>query len=337
MKKKINKKRLLELINNFKSSTILTIGDIIADEYIYGSTSRVSREAPVLILKIDSEHIFLGGGGNALNNLGSLGCNVIPISVIGNDHFGKVILENIRKLGIPTDGIFVEKDRITTRKTRILAGSYHTTRQQVIRIDREPGNMIKNTTEQKIEKFLEANLKKARALMVSDYGLGLVTPRLIEKINKIASVNNGVIITVDSRFKLAQFKNVFAVTPNEPEASLCSGIDIRDEDEKSLTEAGKKIMKMINPSAVLITRGRKGMTLFKNSGKIVSIPIFGSDEIADVTGAGDTVISTFTLALVSGGTLEEAMNLANYAGAIVVMKRGTATVTKKELKEILNA
>ena len=337
MKNKINKKRLLQLLNNFKSSTILTIGDIIADEYIYGSTIRVSREAPVLILKFDNEYIFPGGGGNALNNLRSLGCNVIPISVTGNDHFGKVIVENIKKLGIATNGIFVENDRITTRKTRILAGSYHTTRQQVIRIDREPENMIKRSTEQKIEKFLDANLKKASALMVSDYGLGLVTPRLIEKINEIASANNRVIITVDSRFNLAKFKNVFAVTPNEPEASLCSGVDIRDEDEKSLTEAGKKIMKMINPSAVLITRGRKGMTLFKNSGEIVSIPIFGSDEIADVTGAGDTVISTFTLALVSGGTLEEAMNLANYAGAIVVMKRGTATVTKKELEEILNA
>jgi len=333
----IDKKRLLKLINNFNSSTILTIGDIIADEYIYGSTSRVSREAPVLILRFDSEHVLLGGGGNALNNLKSLGCNVIPTGVIGNDYFGKKILSNFVKLGIPTEGIFIEKNRVTTRKTRILAGSYHTTKQQVIRIDREPDNMIKKSTEKKIINFLESNLKKINALMISDYGLGVLTPKLIAKINQIAKTNHDIIVTVDSRFNLAKFKNVFAVTPNEPEASLCSGITIRDEDDDSLNKAGKKIMEMINPSAVLITRGRKGMRLFKRDGEIISIPIFGSDEIADVTGAGDTVISTFTLALVSGGTLEEAMHLANYAGGIVVMKRGTATVTREELKDSVNA
>ena len=335
----INKKHLIKLIDNFKSPTILTIGDIIADEYVYGSTSRVSREAPVLILKFDSEHVSLGGGGNALNNLKSLGCRVIPIGVLGDDYFGSIVLSEIKKSGIPTDGILIEKRRVTTRKTRILAGGYHTTRQQVIRIDRDSGCLIDVSTEKRILRFLDSNLKKADALMVSDYGLGLLTPRIIEKINKIASNENHLIVTVDSRFNLAQFKNVFAVTPNEPEASQCTGIPIEDgkNDNGMLNKVGKRLMEMINPSAVLITRGRKGMRLFKKSGEIISIPIVGSDEISDVTGAGDTVISVFTLALVAGGTLEESMNLANYAGGLVVMKRGTATVNSEELKEALNA
>lgn len=333
----VNKNKLIKYLDKFKSATILTIGDIIADEYVYGSTSRVSREAPVLILRFDSEHIVLGGGGNALNNLKSLGCRVIPVGVVGSDYFGKMILSNIKNFGITTEGIFAEKNRVTTRKTRILAGGYHTTKQQVIRIDREPDSIIKNSTEEKIINFLDSKIKKIDALMVSDYGLGLLSPAVINKINDMAKNNLDIIITVDSRFNLSQFKNVFAVTPNEPEASECTGIPIGDDDNGSLNEAGKKLMEMINPAAVLITRGRKGMRLFEKNRRITSIPIFGSDEIADVTGAGDTVISTFTLSLVAGATLEEAMNIANYAAGIVVMKRGTATVTQKELKDVLNA
>ena len=333
----VNRNKLIKFLDKFKSATILTIGDIIADEYIYGSTSRVSREAPVLILSFDSEHIFLGGGGNALNNLKSLGCKVIPVGVVGSDYFGKIILSNIKKMGIPAEGIFSEKNRVTTRKTRILAGGYHTTKQQVIRIDREPDSMIKNSTEEKIINFLDSKIKKVDAVMVSDYGLGLLSPAVIDKINNMAKNHTDTIITVDSRFNLSQFRNVSAVTPNEPEASECAGIAIEDEDNGTLNEAGKKLMEMIDPAAVLITRGRKGMRLFEKNGRITSMPIFGSDEIADVTGAGDTVISVFTLSLVAGATLEEAMNLANYAAGIVVMKRGTATVTQKELKDVLNA
>ncbi|OGL51715.1 MAG: hypothetical protein A3C43_11335 [Candidatus Schekmanbacteria bacterium RIFCSPHIGHO2_02_FULL_38_11] len=333
----VNRNKLIKFLDKFKSATILTIGDIIADEYIYGSTSRVSREAPVLILSFDSEHIFLGGGGNALNNLKSLGCKVIPVGVVGSDYFGKIILSNIKKMGIPAEGIFSEKNRVTTRKTRILAGGYHTTKQQVIRIDREPDSMIKNSTEEKIINFLDSKIKKVDAVMVSDYGLGLLSPAVIDKINNMAKNHTDTIITVDSRFNLSQFRNVSAVTPNEPEASECAGIAIGDEDNGTLNEAGKKLMEMIDPAAVLITRGRKGMRLFEKNGRITSMPIFGSDEIADVTGAGDTVISVFTLSLVAGATLEEAMNLANYAAGIVVMKRGTATVTQKELKDVLNA
>ncbi|OGL41290.1 MAG: hypothetical protein A2043_04915 [Candidatus Schekmanbacteria bacterium GWA2_38_9] len=333
----VNRNKLIKFLDKFKSATILTIGDIIADEYIYGSTSRVSREAPVLILSFDSEHIFLGGGGNALNNLKSLGCKVIPVGVVGSDYFGKIILSNIKKMGIPAEGIFSEKNRVTTRKTRILAGGYHTTKQQVIRIDREPDSMIKNSTEEKIINFLDSKIKKVDAVMVSDYGLGLSSPAVIDKINNMAKNHTDTIITVDSRFNLSQFRNVSAVTPNEPEASECAGIAIGDEDNGTLNEAGKKLMEMIDPAAVLITRGRKGMRLFEKNGRITSMPIFGSDEIADVTGAGDTVISVFTLSLVAGATLEEAMNLANYAAGIVVMKRGTATVTQKELKDVLNA
>ena len=291
----VNRNKLIKFLDKFKSATILTIGDIIADEYIYGSTSRVSREAPVLILSFDSEHIFLGGGGNALNNLKSLGCKVIPVGVVGSDYFGKIILSNIKKMGIPAEGIFSEKNRVTTRKTRILAGGYHTTKQQVIRIDREPDSMIKNSTEEKIINFLDSKIKKVDAVMVSDYGLGLLSPAVIDKINSMAKNHPDTIITVDSRFNLSQFRNVSAVTPNEPEASECAGIAIEDEDNGTLNEAGKKLMEMIDPAAVLITRGRKGMRLFKKNGRITSIPIFGSDEIADVTGAGDTVISVFTL------------------------------------------
>ncbi|RMF98308.1 MAG: hypothetical protein D6734_00585 [Candidatus Schekmanbacteria bacterium] len=325
----IKKDSLKKILNRFSKKRIGAVGDFIADEYIYGATDRVSREAPVLILKYDHGDIFPGGCGNACNNLNALGCEVIPFGVIGDDDTGKILLKQFRSKGINTSNLLKDKKRTTARKTRILAGGHHTAKQQVIRIDRESRYFISDSIEAKLIGRIKKELPNLDALIISDYNLGVISERLIEYINSLAEKKE-TIITVDSRFRFNRFKNITALTPNEVEASRTTGIAIGDDDE-SLIKCGNALFDITNPDALLITRGRRGMSLFEKNGTITSIDVYGKDEISDVTGAGDTVISAFTLALASGATFREAMMISNYAGGIVVMKSGTATVTKAEL------
>lgn len=322
----------LASIEKFASRTIVVIGDLITDEYLFGKPVRISREAPVLILSFSEREVLLGGAANAANNVHALGARVLPIGVIGRDAAGEELTALFRGAGISTDGIVTENGRTTPVKTRIMAGGYQATRQQVVRLDREPAGEPQPVTEDALLARLAALTARVDAIVISDYGYGTVTPRIFEEIKAIAR-RTGAIVSVDSRYQLPRFTGVTAATPNEAELEQLTGVVV--DDERAVEKAGRHLLERLDARIVLVTRGSRGMALFERDGASSFIPIHGTDEIADVTGAGDTVISTFSLVLASGGTPLEAASLANVAGGVVVMKRGTATVSPTELRQAL--
>jgi rfaE bifunctional protein kinase chain/domain len=316
-----------EILGRLSGKRIVVIGDLMADRYILGMTSRVSREAPVLILKYDSEIVVPGGAGNAVTNLKAMGGYPVPLGVVGDDEMGLRLIEILNRSGVETNNIIVEPGAITTTKTRILAGGQNTTKQQVIRIDRDPERKPLSESHDRIFEALRRGRGEWDALIVSDYSLGVVNDAICEEIVQMAREDAG-IITVDSRRSILKFHHVTAVTPNEEEVEAALGICL---DDGTLENAGRSILQTIQPQGVLITRGRKGMALFQPKRPTLYISIHGTDQIADVTGAGDTVIAAFTLGLAAGADMVDASRLANIAGGLVVMKRGTATVSIDEL------
>lgn len=326
----VKRERLLELIRNFKGKNVVVWGDFILDEYIFGKTSRVSREAPVLIIKYEGNEYNLGGGANSIKNIKALGGEPIPVGIVGDDEAGKKLLYLMEKLGITTRFITITNKYRTPLKTRILAGGEHTRKQQVLRLDREERIKFDSDLRNALYKSLKDALAYADALLISDYDNWTVEIGIFEKI--IEEIRNSMPVTLDSRHRLLKFKNVSIATPNEPEVEEALHIKIGEEEEV-LFEAGKRILSELDSMALLITRGYKGMCLFERDKEPFLIPIYGSDEIVDVTGAGDTVISTVTLSLSSGGSFIESAILSNLAGGIVVMKRGAATVSPEELEE----
>ncbi len=326
--------RLGKIIEAFPKVTITVLGDLVADEFVYGEISRVSREAPVLILKHRERTIVPGGGANAVNNLADLGVNVLPVGAIGDDEPGRLLLKAFRHKRIPVSGVLKDKSYTTVTKTRILAGMTHNTRQQVVRVDREPEQAP--TRHLTRELFLAAReyLRASDALLVSDYGYGSASPALVNALNERGR-RRAVPLILDSRYRLLEYSGATAATPNEPEVEAALGMRIGQDWEKVIA-AGKQVMERMKLHSLLITRGRDGMVAFDHKHAPVDIPIFGSDQVADVTGAGDTVIAAFSAALGAGASTEEAAQLANYAGGIVVMKRGTATVSAKELLQALD-
>jgi len=325
--------RLKKIIEAFPKLTITVLGDLVADEFVFGEISRVSREATVLILKHRERTVVPGGGANAVNNLADLGVNVLPVGAIGDDEPGRLLVKCFRHKRIPTTGVLKDKSYTTVTKTRILAGMTHTSRQQVVRVDREPD--AAPSTHLTRELFLAAReyIRVSDALLVSDYGYGSATPALVNALSEKGR-RRAVPIVLDSRYRLLKYSGVTAATPNEPEVEDALQTRI-GQDWKKLVAAGEQLMDRMKLQALVITRGRDGMAAFDHRHKPVDIPIFGSDEVADVTGAGDTVIAAFTAALAAGASTEEAAQLANYAGGIVVMKRGIATVSRQELLHAL--
>lgn len=323
---------LRSVIDRFSRRTVIVIGDLITDEYLFGKPARISREAPVLILRFTEREVRLGGGANAAHNAHALGARVFPVGAIGRDGAGEELVTLFRAAGIPTDGVITEADRITPVKTRIMAGGYQATRQQIVRLDREPTGDLQPITEDAILARLSALGAHADALIVSDYGYGTVTPRVFERVKTIARRANA-IVCVDSRYQLPRFAGVTAATPNEAELERLTGMPV--DDERAVEKAGRQLLERLDTRMLLVTRGSEGMALLERDGATTFIPIHGTDEIADVTGAGDTVISAFTLALACGASPIGAATLANVAGGIVVMKRGTATVATAELKHAL--
>ena len=309
----------------------MVIGDIVADEYILGMTSRVSREAPVLILKYDSQTVLPGCGGNAINNIHSLGGTVFPVGIVGDDDMGKKLIALLKEKGINTEGIVSDEGRLTPTKTRILAGGSNTTKQQVIRIDRENSNIVNKRIEEKLLKIFNGMSEMMDAILVSDYGLGTISKNILNSINRLAKSDKKV-ITVDSRFDILKYRHITAATPNTEEVEFALNTILNGN---TINKHGRKILGQIKSDGLLITRGKEGMTLFEKDGGITDIDIYGTDEVADVTGAGDTVISAFTLALAAKASMREAARLANYAGGIVVMKSGTATVTTEEIENAI--
>jgi rfaE bifunctional protein kinase chain/domain len=320
--------RLKKIVESFPKVTITVVGDLVADEFVFGEISRVSREAPVLILKHRERSVVPGGGANAIYNLAELEVNVLPVGVIGDDEPGRLLLKQFRHKRIPVSGVLKDKQYTTVTKTRILAGMTHTARQQVVRLDREPESEPNSHLKRELVLAAREYVRASDALLVSDYGYGSASPAILNEIRGKGTAA-GVPVVLDSRFRMLEFSGVTAATPNEPE--LEEALGIRVQDWKRLCSAAEQIMSRMKLQSLLVTRGRDGMVAFTRRHKPVDIPIFGSDQVADVTGAGDTVIATFTAALATGASSEEAAHLANYAGGVVVMKRGTATVSRQEL------
>jgi rfaE bifunctional protein kinase chain/domain len=329
MKQSTQADRLAKLVEQFRKVTVTVVADLVADEFIFGEISRVSREAPVLILKHRERKVVPGGGANAVYNLADLGVEVLPVGVVGDDEPGRLLLQRLRQKKIPTSGIARVKSYTTVTKTRILAGMTHSQRQQVVRVDREPERELDFVVLRQIVSAARKYARMSDAVLISDYGYGAVTPDIWDSIRAGNRVN-GMPVSLDSRYRMLSYRGVTAATPNEPEVEEALRTKI-GTDTARLRAAGRTILDRMKLQSLVITRGRDGMVAFERRRPPVEIPIFGSDEVADVTGAGDTVIATFTAALAAGAETEEAARLANYAGGIVVMKRGTATVTADEL------
>ena len=329
--------RLLSIVDEFAGVRVAILGDLLVDEFIYGRISRVSREAPVLILEYDSTDIVPGGAGNAANNVAALGGNAIAIGVAGEDEAGRRLLDAMRER-IDIRSIVTHRSLTTPTKTRILAGGVHSAKQQVIRVDRTARAALPEQVRTAVARRLSAALGRSDALIVSDYGSGLVTPALVRGAQRTLKGpgSHRPPVLVDSRYSLLKYRGMTMCTPNESEVEALLGVRI-GENSRVLERAGRTLLARTGAAGVLITRGSRGMALFEPDRATVHIPIYGSDEIADVTGAGDTVIATMTLALAADGTAEEAARLANFAGGLVVMKRGTATVTADELKQAIRA
>jgi len=319
--------RLIQLVDDFDGTRVAVFGDLIVDEFIYGEIARVSREAPVLILNYDSTEIVPGGAGNAAANIASLGGAPVVIGLAGRDDAGDRLMDALENTA-RVSGVARPHGYRTPTKTRILAGGVHSAKQQVVRIDRAAAAGSAEAYRDDIEGRLLRAVTRCDALLVSDYGTGLVSPQLVSAAQKASGAGPTL---VDSRYSLLRYRGITACTPNESEVEQLFGIRI-GENVRVLERAGRELLARLRAQAVLITRGSRGMALFERDRPTVHIPIHGSDQIADVTGAGDTVIAAMTLARAAGATFEEAARLANYAGGIVVMKRGTATVTAGELR-----
>jgi len=326
------KNDILEVVKNFSRCRIMVIGDIIADEYVFGKLSRISREAPVLILKHEESTIVPGGGGNAAANVSALGGQCFIIGFIGNDVYAARLKESIRKFSMNTDGL-IHKKAHSIVKTRILAGGNHTTKQQLLRIDREEKYTYIKGDSERISACLDTIIHDVDGILISDYGLGTVHDKVKESVLSTGNAE-GKIIGVDSRYDLLKYRNISIATPNEWE--MRDIITRNNVSQDDMVKYGIDLKKKIKSENLIITQGSSGMTIFDSDNRVVQLPVIGSDEVADVTGCGDTVISTVMLALVSGLDIITAGRIANHAGAIAVTKRGTSVVYNEELVNHIN-
>ena len=329
-----SRQRLLQLTEAMQGKLVLVYGDLVADRFVYGTPKRISREAPVLILRQYRDDVLLGGGGNAIANIVALGGLPIPIGVVGNDRAGEEIIKLMTEKGVDCSGVLRVDRYQTPTKVRILGGMPHAARQQIVRYDIEDTVQLTPEESDRFSWLLRDQIAICDAALVSDYGYGAVTASLV---GFLTGFSRGKPVTLDSRYDLLRYPDVTAATPNEEEAAAAAGVSMFDGDEEeSLRLAGNTLRQAIDAEALLITRGSRGMALFqRESEEPQLIPVSGSDQVADVTGAGDTVIAAFTLALAAGASYLEASKLANYAGGIVVMKMGTAVAASDELRHAI--
>lgn len=325
--------RLLAALDALAGRRTVVIGDIAADEFLYGRVARVSREAPVLILEYDTTVIVPGGAGNAAANVAALEGRASLFGAVGRDTQGDRLIDALAAAGVDARGVARLRDGVTTTKTRVLAGGIHSAKQQVVRIDRKGDVAAPRVVHEAWGRRLDAALRTCDAVLISDYGGGVVTPALVRHVTQALRARKGrrVPVLLDSRYDLGRYSGLTASTPNESEVEALLGVRI-DDDRRVLERAGRTLLERTKMAAVLITRGSRGMALFEPDRPTAHIPIVGTDEIADVTGAGDTVIATMTQAVASGASMEDAARLANHAGGLVVMKRGTATTSIAELR-----
>jgi rfaE bifunctional protein kinase chain/domain len=323
--------RLLSLVDRFAGQRIAVAGDFVLDRFVHGLPKRISREAPVLILAWSREENVPGGGANTVANIAALSGTPVAAGAVGPDPEGRAIASLFERAGIDRSRLLEVPGYATPTKTRILGGGLHSIRQQVVRIDREdvlPDDPALSAT-------LRENVRHAAAdasiLVLSDYGYGSSRP---EWIATAREANPAIRVLVDSRFRLTEYAGADAATPNEEELERAAG-ETLDDSEERFERAGRALLARLSSPALLVTRGSRGMALFRPQRTTLSIPVSGTAQVADVTGAGDTVMATFALALAAGATEPEAALLSNFAGGIVVMKTGTATATPAELREAI--
>ena len=328
--------RLRSLIQSFKDKRVLVIGDMVADEYLIGRPTRISREAPVLILELDQERIIPGGATNVGVNARSLSAEVFLAGVVGDDIAGQKLRRAIDELQMYQDGLVTDKTRPTSTKTRVMAGSPQIVQQHVVRIDRVDTSEICEPSKGQIVNYIKQVLPSVDAVVLSDYENGVISPDIIETCISTARASNKIIV-VDSHGSLFRFQGVTALTPNQPEAELTLGMTVRTQAD--LEVAGRRLLRGSNAQGVLITRGSEGISLFEVGKPSLHLPIYHlpyASEIVDTNGAGDTVAATFTLALTAGASMAEAAYLANAAAALVVRRLGCASNTPEEIMSVLH-
>jgi rfaE bifunctional protein kinase chain/domain len=328
----VPKERLIALLPALAGRRIAVAGDYVLDRFVFGHPKRVSREAPVVILRYFKEESLPGGAGNTAANIRSLGGVPLPVGATGDDPEGRALRELLQARGIDTSGLAVVSSYPTPTKTRILGGGPHSIKQQIVRYDREGSLPADLDWESLFERHLLAAATDADGAVLSDYGYGMVSPGAVPVVRR--ALKPGAPLLVDSRHRTTEYAGVDAATPNEEELEEAVGGPLGDSTEK-LSAAAAVVLKALQCRSLLVTRGSRGMALFEDNGPPTLIPVHGTDQVADVTGAGDTVLAAFALGLAAGASPLEAALLANFAGGIVVMKMGTATVTPEELRDAI--
>lgn len=326
-----NPDRLLSLVDAMAGQPVVMLVDMVADQFITGAPKRISREAPVLILSYQGERLAPGGGANAVANVAALGGQPLPLGIVGDDATGERLCAALSALGVETAGLAVRRGFHTPTKVRILAGGRHQVKQQIVRYDIEDSLVLTAEECARFAAVLAGWQGRARVAILSDYGYGGVDPRLLPALR--AALAPGAMVVGDSRYRLAAFDGLDGATPNEEEAEALLGSRIED-DTRRLELGGRELRERLAVRFLLVTRGSRGMSLFQ-AGSTAHLPVAGTDQVADVTGAGDTVIGTFALALAAGARPLEAALLSNYAASVAVMKAGTATVSPDELRRVL--
>jgi len=323
---------LRALVDRFPAARIAVIGDLVADEYLYGETDRISREAPVLIVRYESSDLKPGCGANAVANLCALGAKVAPIGLVGDDAVGERLRDLLRQAGADVSGVLTAPGSATATKTRVLAGGKNTRHQQMLRIDRDGPGAPAPALLPRLLRALENAAREADVLMVSDYGAGLFSVPVVEAV--LALARAGTTVCADSRYALAQYRGVTVAKPNEVELEQLAGRPLGG-DLVAVAEAARDLLRSLRVKSLLVTRGREGMLLLREGAAAAVLPVHGSPTAVDVTGAGDTVMAANTLALACGANPVDAARLANVAAALVVQKPGTATVARAELRDEL--
>lgn len=323
-----------DAVGAWRGARVLIVGDMMLDEYVFGRTDRISREAPVVIVRYEGSSLAPGGAANAAMNVAALGGSAAACGLTGRDDTGRRLREALGSARIDTGGLIAAAARDTTSKTRVLAGDFHAQLQQIVRIDREDRRAVAPGVHARLLRRVRSALRDCRAVILSDYGRGVLTGSTAGPIIE-ACRGAGVPVVADSRFCLEAFRGVTTATPNEVEAAAAAGIG-PDEDD-ALERTGRRLLRRLGAESIMITRGRFGMALFRRRRPTETVGVVGSTEATDVTGAGDTVVAAVALSLAAGAGMTTAMHAANIAASIVVMKRGTAVATPRELLERVDA
>jgi rfaE bifunctional protein kinase chain/domain len=330
----VTKATLHEAIRRLSNGRVLVVGDVVIDEMIYGTTARLSREAPVVILNHDHTDIVLGGAGNAVHNIAKLGAaRATILGITGEDHYRTLLLDALCRDGIDACGMIPDSGRPTTTKSRVSGIANQSVTQQIVRIDRELKAPVSGALETALLDKLSELAPQFDAILISDYGLGVVTPAVISACQALAKAHN-LLVTVDSQTDLGQFQGVAILTPNQPEAENNAGMAF--DTPEALREGGRRLLEKTSADNVLITLGSDGMALFEAGGEYHTVPVFNKSEVFDVTGAGDTVIGTLTLAMATGADPLSAAILGNLAASITVKRFGAATTSQDELAQALD-